>query len=78
MKITLNIPENVVKKAACMVMANDDSNVLPSDFVEQALATESMDLILPSVMSIKDAHELYLGIALCAIGTMAAKIVEHG
>lgn len=76
MKVIIDIPEGIVKKAAYTIMAADEESELPTDFVERVLAKETVDFDIHKAMAVKDAIEAQFSIALGAIAVIAEQEVR--
>lgn len=73
MKVIFDIPEKEIKKHAYLLMAqgNDDA---PNNFVERALATESVEV---SSEVYADEKEFMQGISLLALAQIAKQMEEE-
>lgn len=65
-----------MRKAIFSVMAEDDDNELPEDFVAQVMAKENIECCIPKVVGLKQTYEMQTTIALMAVGMMAAELTQ--
>lgn len=73
MKVTFDIPEKEIRKNAYLLMAQGADNA-PDNFVERALATESVDV---SSEVYADEKEFVQGISLLALAQIAKQMEEE-
>lgn len=72
MKVTFDIPEKEIRKNAYLLMAQGGDDA-PADFVERALATESVEV---SSDVYADENEFVQGISLLALAQIAKQMEE--
>lgn len=72
MKVTFDIPEKEIRKNAYLLMAHGGDDA-PVDFVERALATESVE-VSPALYL--EQKEVVQGIAIVALAQIAKQMEE--